>query len=213
VAGRGCELGQESDGEIIKASLGDPVAFARIFDLYVSDLSRFVIRRAGQEAGEDLVAEIFTTAFRVRETFDETVKNARPWLYGIATNVLRHHFRTEGRARLALATLGPRLAVDQRGDDWISDTEDQTEFLRLRPLLESALAELDPGGRDALLLFAYADMTYEEVSHALGIPIGTVRSRISRSRAKLRELMHRSMETTHVLQSPISREQDRHERD
>lgn len=189
------------------------MAFARIFDRYVSDISRFVIRRVGQEAGEDLVADTFTTAFRVRETFDESVKNARPWLYGIATNVLRHHFRAEGRARLALATLGPRLAVNHRGDDWISDTEEQAEFLRLRPLLESALAELDPGGRDALLLFAYADMTYEEVSQALGVPIGTVRSRISRSRAKLRELMAPSMETTHVLQSPAPCEQDRHERD
>lgn len=213
MAGRGRELGQESDGEIIKASLGEPVAFAEIFDRYVADISRFVIRRAGQEAGEDLVAETFTTAFRVRETFDETVKNARPWLYGIATNVLRHHFRTEGRTRVAQAALGPRLAVDQRGDDWISETEDQAEFVRLRPVLEAALAELDSGWRDALLLFAYADMTYEEVSQALGVPIGTVRSRISRSRAKLRELMGPSMETTHVLQSQAPCEQDCHERD
>jgi RNA polymerase sigma factor (sigma-70 family) len=213
VAGGGSQQGQESDGEIIRASLGDSMAFARIFDRYVSDISRFIVRRAGREPGEDLVAETFTTAFRVRETFDESVKNARPWLYGIATNVLRHHFRTEGRTRVALATLGPRLALDQRGDDWISDTEDKAEFLRLRPLLEDALTELDPGGRDALLLFAYADMTYEEVSQALGVPIGTVRSRISRSRAKLRELMARSMETTYVLQSPASFERDGHERD
>src|SRR6202034_2169840 len=163
-----------------------------------------------QDVAEDLVAETFIVAFRVRGSFDLTAKSARPWLYGIATNVLRHHFRTEGRARHALATLGPRIAIEQRGDDWVSDTEDQAEFLRLRPLLESALAELDTGGRDALLLFAYADMTYEEVSQALGIPIGTVRSRISRSRAKLRKLIARPMETTHVLHSPPPCEKDRH---
>ena len=81
MADRGCQQGQESDGEIIKASLGDPMgASVWIFDRYVSDISRFIVRRAGREPGEDLVAETFTTAFRVRETFDDSVKNARPWL-------------------------------------------------------------------------------------------------------------------------------------
>ncbi len=210
MAGHESEQGPPADADIISESLQNPACFTGIFDRYVSDISRFLLRRAGQNAAEDLVAETFIIAFRVRENFDLTVRSARPWLYGIATNVLRHHFRAEGRARNTQERLQTRTAVDHDGDEWTSEADDRTELVRLQPLLEAALDELDPDWRDALLLFAYADMTYEEISQALAIPIGTVRSRISRSRAKLRELLGRSMATRDGLPTPISREQGHH---
>ena len=210
MAGHESEQGPPSDADIISESLQDPACFTEIFDRYVSDISRFLLRRAGQDVAEDLVAETFIVAFRVRGSFDLTAKSARPWLYGIATNVLRHHFRAEGRARQAQERLHARMAVDHLGGEWSSEADERTEFLLLQPLLEAALDELDPDWRDALLLFAYADMTYEQISEALMIPIGTVRSRISRSRAKLRELLSRSMATERGSSTPISREQDRH---
>jgi RNA polymerase sigma-70 factor (ECF subfamily) len=210
MAGHESEQGLPSDGDIISESLQSPACFTEIFDRYVSHISRFLLRRAGQDAAEDLVAETFIVAFRVRENFDLTAKSARPWLYGIATNVLRHHFRAEGRARQAQEHLQARMAVDHLGDEWTSEADERTEFLRLQPLLEAALDELDPDWRDALLLFAYAGMTYAEISQALAIPIGTVRSRIARSRPRLRELLGRSMATKEGSHSPRSREQDRH---
>lgn len=210
MAGPKSEQGLSSDGDIISQSLQSPACFTEIFDRYVSDISRFLLRRAGQNAAEDLVAETFIIAFRIRGNFDLTAKNARPWLYGIATNVLRHHFRAEGRARQAQEHLQARMAVDDLGDEWTPEADERTEFLRLQPLLDAALGELDPDWRDALLLFAYADMTYEEISQALVIPIGTVRSRISRSRARLRELLGRSMATREGSPSPRPREQDHH---
>jgi RNA polymerase sigma-70 factor (ECF subfamily) len=210
MAGHESKQGLPSDGEIISQSLQNPACFTEIFDRYVPHISRFLLRRAGHDAAEDLVAETFIVAFRVRENFDLTANSARPWLYGIATNVLRHHFRAEGRARHAQEHLQARIAIDHVGDEWTSEADERAEFLRLQPLLEAALDELDPDWRDALLLFAYADMTYLEISEALTIPVATVRSRISRSRVRLRELLARSMATTEGPPSPRPREQDRH---
>src|ERR1700722_3726508 len=125
MAGHESEEGPPSDGDIISESLQSPACFTEIFDRYVSAISRFLLRRAGQDVAEDLVAETFIIAFRVRENFDLTAKSARPWLYGIATNVLRRHFRAEGRARQAQERLHPRMAVDHLGGKWSSEADER----------------------------------------------------------------------------------------
>jgi RNA polymerase sigma-70 factor (ECF subfamily) len=183
-------MDQQNDRDVIRASMSDPTAFGQIFDRHVGDITRFVTRRASAEAAEDLVAETFITAFRRRESFGAESLGARPWLYGIATNVLRHYFRGLDRRRRLVDKW--RLSLggeDPSSDRAFAELPERLDAERRRPELEAALATLDPQARDALLLYSYAGLTYEEIAYALGTPIGTVRSRISRSRQKLRELL------------------------
>jgi RNA polymerase sigma-70 factor (ECF subfamily) len=181
---------QHNDGDIISSSLVQPAAFGEIFDRHVVDITRFLARRSHSEVVEDLVAETFITAFRVRHAFDAEYLSARPWLYGIATNVLRHHYRGEERRRRLLKTWRTRAELeDPYADAAFDEVESRIEADRHRPQLEAALAALDPAARDALLLFTYAGLTYQEIAYALNTPVGTVRSRISRARQKLRELL------------------------
>ena len=182
--------GQESDRDVIRSSFHDPAAFGQIFDRYVRDITRFVARRTDPESAEDLVAETFIIAFRARASFDLESVNPRPWLYGIATNVLRHYFRGRERRRRVLVKWRSRAENEDPGSDAaFTEMQERLEAERRLPELEATLATLDPEARDALLLSSYAGLTYEEIAQALNVPIGTVRSRISRSRQKLRELL------------------------
>jgi RNA polymerase sigma factor (sigma-70 family) len=187
---------QVIDRDLIQASLREPSTFGEIFERYVRDITRFLLRRADPEVVEDLVAETFITAFRVRHSYDPEYSNARPWLYGIATNVLRHHFRGQERRRRLLHKWRSRIGEQDPSDAGFAELDDRIDADRRQSQLEAALATLDPAARDALLLFSYAGLTYEEIALALDTPVGTVRSRISRSRQKLRELLSAEGATT-----------------
>ncbi len=167
------------DAHVMAESVGDPAAFAALFDRHWPALHGFCTSRAGS-AGEDIAAETFRLAFDHRRRYDTRYEDARPWLYGIATNLIRNHFRSaqrreraEGRTR----ALASRLA----GEGPIGELERQL----LGPRLTTALGELTPAERDALLLFAWAELDYAEIARALEVPVGTVRSRLHRARRRL----------------------------
>jgi RNA polymerase sigma-70 factor (ECF subfamily) len=162
------------DAAAIAASLTDPAAFAAVFDRHWPPLYRFCASRAGA-AGEDIAAETFRVAFDERARFDPARGDAGPWLYGIATNLLRRWFR--GRARLM-------PGADEH--DFADDALGRVEASLLGPELAAALREVAAADRDALLLHAWADLTYTEIAEATGVPVGTVRSRIHRARTRLR---------------------------
>ena len=183
---------ERSDNEIISESLTNPSAFSQLFERYVRDISRYITRRSNLDIAEDLVADTFVAAFQSRGSFNGAVSNARPWLYGIAVNVLRHYNRDEGRRARFLRERRHRLAFDRGGSDWDSPSDnpnDCVDLYRFRPNIEAALLQIDADALEPLLLLAYAELTYEEIAYTLGIPLGTVRSRISRSRKKLRKLL------------------------
>jgi len=169
-----------TDAALIARSLAHPRAFANVFDRHWRAIHAFCTSRAGA-AGEDLAAEAFRIAFDERARFDLRCDDARPWLYGIATNLLRRHFRGAERARRAIP-----LTPAGRGEDPADDALGRIEAERLGPQLAAALAELTADERDALLLVAWAGLGYEEIALALGVPIGTVRSRIHRARTRVR---------------------------
>jgi RNA polymerase sigma factor (sigma-70 family) len=182
-----------SDAEVIAASIGDTQAFTELFERHWQELQRFCHSRAGS-AGEDIASEAFRVAFDRRHKYDGRYRDARPWLFGIATNLLRDHFREaqrEERKRsrsAALETLG-------HADNDLSELERQL----LGPRLTSALQDLPAADRDALLLLAWADLDYQQIALALGIPLGTVRSRIHRARRRVRAYLdstHTPDETT-----------------
>jgi RNA polymerase sigma factor (sigma-70 family) len=174
-----------SDADVIQTSLEDPACFATIFDRHVDAVSEFVTRRVGVVLADDITAETFLTAFANRRRYDSARADARPWLLGIATNLLRHHWRTEKRRLAAYARIGA-----ERDEELGVDTvEDRLDATALAPRMAWALQRLRKRDLEPLLLLAWADLSYSEISDALALPVGTVKSRIARARRRLRELM------------------------
>jgi RNA polymerase sigma factor (sigma-70 family) len=172
----------DDDAATIARSRREPQAFAAVFDRHWPAIHAFCTARAGA-AGEDLAAECFRVAFARRTAYDAAYPDARPWLYGIATNLLREHFRGAARGSRALArlvVLGPRGA---RAED---EPLARLEAQMLGPELAGALGALPGADRDALLLRAWAELGYDEIARALDIPVGTVRSRLNRARRRVR---------------------------
>lgn len=170
-----------TDAELVSASVRDPDAFTQLFERHWEALFRFCQSRAGA-AGEDIAAEAFRVAFDRRRRYDSRYGDARPWLFGIATNLLRDHFRSARREEQKLTRSASMDALTP-GDDEL----DQLERQLLGPQLARALQGLPAADRDALLLLAWADLDYEQIAHALDVPLGTVRSRIHRARQRVRE--------------------------
>jgi len=175
-----------SDADQIEASLVDPGAFSRVFDRHAGSVHRYLSKRVGHAVAEDLVGETFATAFRSRASYDLTYPDARPWLFGIATNLTRHHWRSEGRRLVREANHGLASVVEP---DTSEEVAERLFFEAQGTPIVDALAQLEPAQRDVVLLVAGPGLSYEEVSAALGIPVGTVRSRLARARGQLRELL------------------------
>jgi RNA polymerase sigma-70 factor (ECF subfamily) len=179
----------ESDASVIARSRDEPEAFAALFDRHADAVHRYAARRLGSEVAEDLVAETFTTAFQQRHRYDPARgagADARPWLLGIATNLVGRHRRAEARRFKAMA----RVPAPADHDEPLADrAADRVVARAVRRELAAALAALPARHRDVLLLVAWGDLGYGEAAQALGIPVGTVRSRLHRARSKLREAL------------------------
>jgi RNA polymerase sigma factor (sigma-70 family) len=178
-------LRTRTDAEIIASSEHDPRRFAPIFDRHYGAIRRYIHRRVGPDLAEDLASETFVVAFRKRAGYDPDRSDARPWLFGIAANLLRDHHRAERRQLLAYA----RIDIDPPIGSPFDAADARVDAVNAGPVLARALATLRPEHRETLLLHAWAGLSYEEIADALHLPIGTVRSRISRSRLRLRALM------------------------
>jgi len=175
----------ESDAAVITASLDDPGRFGAVFDRHATIVFRYLVRRVGVDEAESLLGDVFRVAFEKRATYDRERPNARPWLYGIATNLLAHHRRTEARRIGATARL---LARRPAGHDTSDQVLERLDAEALWPHIADAVAALPEGERDALLLFVWEELRYDEIARALDVPVGTVRSRLNRARETLREL-------------------------
>jgi RNA polymerase sigma factor (sigma-70 family) len=170
----------ETDAVVIGRSFRTPKAFGEVFDRHWDSVYRYCRSRAG-DAGEDLAAETFRLAFDRRGTYELDRADAGPWLLGLANNLIRNHLRGCDRGRRAVGRLGA-----DRCDDLAEIAMGRAEAALLGPALAQALDGIPDGDRDALLLMAWNDLSYQEVAEALDVPIGTVRSRISRARLRLR---------------------------
>lgn len=177
------------DSEIIRASRDRPAAFAELYDRHAATVYRYAARRIDQGSAEDIMSETFLVAFERREAFDCSYDSALPWLLGIATTLVRKRARLEARAWKGMLAEHEAASV----------TADQIERMGLRIDAQSsikkvvaAIRRMSEGDRDVLLLHAWADLTYEQIAVALGIPIGTVRSRLNRARSTLRAALDRA---------------------
>ncbi|HEY6739130.1 MAG TPA: phosphoribosylaminoimidazolesuccinocarboxamide synthase, partial [Actinopolymorphaceae bacterium] len=173
---------RSSDAELIEESLVDAGRFGEIFDRHAQAVFRFLGRRIGPDDAGDLLSEVFLAAFASRGRYDRTRPSARPWLYGIASNLLGKHHRHRAAELRALERVLDRADPHDHADAVTASVDAQ---VALRAVAK-VLAELPTIERDALLLFAGEDLTYREVAAALGVPTGTVRSRLNRVRQRLR---------------------------
>jgi len=163
-----------TDAELLARSVDQPAVFAGLFERHGLAVRRYVVRRIGDGAGDDIASEVFARAFRARGHYRVEHDAALPWLLGIANNVIADHRRLERRRLAALE----RLARETPG---VVEHPDPG----LAPELVAALRALPGVERDTLLLVVWGELTQEEAAVAVGVPVGTVSSRITRARKRL----------------------------
>jgi RNA polymerase sigma factor (sigma-70 family) len=175
------ERDQADDATLIALSRRSPECFASLFDRHAPAIHAYVARRLGPDAADDLVAETFLVAFQRRKSYHSANAGARPWLYGIATNLIRRRQREETRLLRAIARTPAAPAAEPMADQ----VAGRVAAGAVRSRLASALAGLPGSQRDVLLLVA-SGLSHKETAAALGVPLGTVASRLARARQKLR---------------------------
>ena len=170
----------------IGRSMDAPEVFAVVFDRHFHEIHGYVARRLGTSAADDIAADTFLIAYRKRASYDATAGSVRAWLYGIATRQISRHRRDEMRTYHAMRRAAGGPLAEEHAADNTEFVADRVTALTARRDLAVALAALSPGDRDVLLLVALAGLSHAEVAAALRIPYGTVGSRLSRARKKLR---------------------------
>lgn len=161
---------------------GDDDAFAELFDRYARSVYNHAYRLTGDwSTAEDVVSLTFLEAWRLRGRVDAEGGSVRPWLLGIATNVVRNTRRAAARHATAMARLPPASPVSDFADEVASRVDDAELLAAVRLALDT----LRRGEREVLALCVWSGFDYAAAAEALGIPRGTVRSRLSRARRKL----------------------------
>ncbi|WP_280722467.1 RNA polymerase sigma factor [Kitasatospora sp. MAA4] len=164
---------------------GDSVAFGQIFEDHARAVHRYAVRMTGDRAvAEDVVSLTFLEAWRLRARVDPEGESLRPWLLGIATNVIRNTRRAARRHQQALAKLPPREAVPDFAAELTGRIADAEQLAAAK----AALEQLRPAEREVFALCVWEGLDHAAAAEALGKPVGTVRSRLSRARSRLREL-------------------------
>jgi len=171
------------DATVIRDSMSDPERFAVLVRRHAPAIQRYVTRRIGREAAEDVVAETFLIAFRQRGYYTDDGRDCLPWLYGIATRLAHRHWRGETRQLNLLA----RTGIDPVTEPFTDRVDAEVTANAAKARLAAAVARLPASQRDALLLLVWADLSYDQIARATGVPMGTVQSRISRARRRLRK--------------------------
>jgi RNA polymerase sigma-70 factor (ECF subfamily) len=165
------------------SSASDADRFDRLYRRHAEQILRYCLRRTGDPAvAEDIRSEVFYEAWRRRNDVDLATRPALPWLYGVAANLLRNHVRASRRRQAAFR----RLALPRDDPDVWDLIADQLDASERASVVVELLNALPAGERRVVLLCLVNDLSYEAAARALGLPIGTVRSRLSRARTRLR---------------------------
>lgn len=170
---------------------------ARLFDEHVDAVYGYVGRRLGREAAADVVGDVFEIALLQSDRYEAARGSERAWLFGIATNLMRRHWRTEQRRLRATNRVAMRPAVP---GDALLDIAERIDASTEAERVMAAVGDLAPEDRDLLMLVAWEDTPYKVCADILGIPVGTVRSRLHRIRRELRSAVHLDDPTPEALQ-------------
>lgn len=164
----------------------DPALYGELFRMHFDTIYNYCFRRTADSAqAEDLTSVVFMEAWRGRGRVDLTIDNALPWLYGVATNVLRNSRRSLRRYRAALERIPAPLPPLNFADE----VQERLDNERMMRDALAILAKLKRSDQEVLMLCEWEDLTPAEAARALDLPQGTVRSRLSRARARLNELV------------------------
>jgi RNA polymerase sigma factor (sigma-70 family) len=168
-----------------RAAAGQPEAFGLLYERHARAIYNYLFRRCGDwSAAEDLTSVVFLEAYRRRRVVRIGEGKVLPWLYGVATNVVRNQRRSYRRYSEALKRVPPpdrELGVAGLAADRIDAEREMRRVL-------GALQQLSERDKDVLALCLWSELSYDDAAAALGIPVGTVRSRLSRARGRLVEL-------------------------
>ena len=178
-------MATEDDAALMRAAQTDPAPFGTLFDRHFTTVYRFCERRAGRSMAEDLAGETFRRAFESRSSYDLNRPSALPWLYSIALNLVRDALRARSAEDRAYARLRA-LA----GTGWPSEDDEAPRHVEARAdlaVLAGLLLAEPEEDVEALFLHVWDGLSYLDVATALGVPVGTVRSRLSRLRHRLGE--------------------------
>jgi RNA polymerase sigma-70 factor (ECF subfamily) len=152
--------------------------FSRLFDRHRSQILAYCLRRTSVSDADDAAAEVFAVAWRRRDDMPRGA-DALPWLYGVARNVVKDHWRgTRRRRNLAAKAKGRRDPGPLGPEDVVVEHED---YRNVRAALDR-LAELD---REVLLLSAWEGLTYSEIAAAIGSTLAAVDKRVARAKQRL----------------------------
>jgi RNA polymerase sigma factor (sigma-70 family) len=183
----GASGGASTDAAIIGQSVADPQSFSLIVERHSTSVFRYLASRVDRSTSEDLLANVFEAAFQARRRYDTRYDDALPWLLGIATNVIRHHRRSEMRHASMVRRL---MQLQGRSNEPAMDVvATSAELDNEMQCVRRALGALSDRHRQVLVLSAGLGLSYEDIAQTLGIRIGTVRSRLSRARRRMRELL------------------------
>ena len=176
---------EPSDADLwARSRAGDAEAFGLLFERYAKLIYNYCFRRVADQAiAQDLLSMVFLEAWR-RKDKELPGDKVLPWLYGIATNVVRHQRRSERRFAAAVG----RLPTAEPEPDFSCGADERLDYERQARKALALLGTLSKSEQDVFVLCVGMELSYEDTADALGLPIGTVRSRLSRARARLREL-------------------------
>jgi RNA polymerase sigma-70 factor (ECF subfamily) len=164
----------------------DAAAFGEIYDRHCDSIHRYLARRLdSRELTEDLLSTVFLEAWRCRARASLENGSPLPWLFGIARMTLRRNARTAGRARRALARLAAEHVQADHADGVAEALDRATDAKRVLVAFRR-LRKID---QDVIELCLWQGFDYESASVSLGVPVGTVKSRLSRARARLQKLL------------------------
>ncbi|QOV37704.1 RNA polymerase sigma factor [Streptomyces ferrugineus] len=182
---------------------GDPEAFAELFSAHAQALYGHAARLTGDRgAAEDAVSLTFLEAWRLRDRLrpeppdPDEGDGLRPWLYGIATNVLRNSRRAARRHSAALARLPDRRTDRETVPDFADEVVGRMEDAERLAAARAALRRLRRNEREVFALCVWSGLSYAAAADALGVPVSTVRSRLARARQRLRRLAEAELRRT-----------------
>jgi RNA polymerase sigma-70 factor (ECF subfamily) len=185
--------------EAVVASIEHPHRFETVFDHYHRAIYEYLARAVGAERADEYAGDVFVAAFAARSRYEPALGSVRAWLFGIAANIRHTRARSDWRGRRAWQRLGGEREAEEGG---FETAEERLDYGRALDRVSELLHQLSDTDRDVLVLFAWNELTYPEIAQALGIEVGTVRSRLSRARARLRELLRASGEVLGERGSP-----------